>query len=297
MKLCINSLSLTSTGSSEEPTSETSKLKLSWLNDLRMSLYLSDANRHIILLSPASNIPGEPTPCLFSGTVEQDKHSLVAVTGCKDSLETAVTIASRLVPRGLVDLVIINGTTYSIKEDTSSGTDRQMKEGDQDMLMPPASPNSAQHHMAAGSAVPKQVVLKTYIRYDNTLLRKFGGSHTSTKQWLSRVVEMSKPRLVHSSLDTGIILHVLGEMKHHNEDIQADSPTIYRLARNPTERGLVSYFCSQLGGGIIGIAFLDAACRQDGYAVNINELYSSSNSEVKTARVWVHELGHNIGMR
>ena len=156
---------------------------------------------------------------------------------------------------------------------------------------------SSQHQMTAGSALPKQVVLKTYIRYDNTLLRKFGGSHTSTKQWLSRVVEMSKPRLVHSSLNTGIVLQVLGELKHHHEDIQADAPTIHRLARNPTDRGLVSYFCSQIGNGIVGIAFLDAACRQDGYAVNINEFYSSSNSEVKTARVLVHELGHNIGMR
>ena len=145
--------------------------------------------------------------------------------------------------------------------------------------------------------MPRRVVLKTYMRYDNTLLRKFGGSHTSTKQWLSRVVEMSRPRLVHSSLDTGLQLQLVGEMKHHNEDIQADGPTINRLARNPKERNLVSYFGYQLGGGIVGVAFRGTACRQDGYAVNINELYSSSNSEMKTARVWVHELGHNIGMR
>ena len=73
--------------------------------------------------------------------------------------------------------------------------------------------------------------------------------------------------------------------------------TIYRLARNHKEKGLTSYFGYQLGGGIIGIAFLGTACNQNGYAVNINELYSSTNTEVKTARVWVHELGHNIGMR
>ena len=145
--------------------------------------------------------------------------------------------------------------------------------------------------------MPGKVVLETYLRYDNTLLGKFGGFHTSTKQWLSRVVEMAKPRLLHSSLDTGLQLQLIGEMKHHNEDIQADVTTIYRLARNPREKGLVSYFGYQLGGGIVGIAFLGTACRQDGYAVNINELYSSTNTEVRTARTWVHELGHNIGMR
>ena len=64
-------------------------------------------------------------------------------------------------------------------------------------------------------------------------------------------------------------------MKHHNKYIQADGSTIYRLARNPKERSLVSYFGYQLGGGIVGnIAFLGTDCCQDGYAVNINELYS-----------------------
>ena len=73
--------------------------------------------------------------------------------------------------------------------------------------------------------------------------------------------------------------------------------TIYRLARNHKEKGLTSYFGYQLGGGTVGIAFLGTACNQGGYAVNINELYSSYNTEVRTARTWVHELGHNVGMR
>ena len=271
-------------------------MKLSLVDDLKMSLHLPDTTQLTLLLSPASNITGEPTPCLFSGTVEQDQRSVVAVTGCKESPETDVTIASSLVPGGLVDLVIVNGSTFTVKEDTSSTEDRTLGARD-DCLEPPADPHSSQHHLAAGSAMPTQVVLKTYMRYDNTLLRKFGGSHTATKQWLSRVVEMSRPRLLHSSLDTGLQLQVVGEMKHNKEDIQADFTTIDRLARNPKERGLVSYFGYQLGGGLVGIAFIGTACRQDGYAVNINELFTSTNTEVNTARVWVHELGHNIGMR
>ena len=268
----------TSEGSDGEPSTETTDLKLVWVDDLTMSLHLPDTTQLTLLLSQASNIPGEPTPCLFSGTVEQDQRSVVAVTGCKDSPETDVTIASRLVPGGLVDLVIVSGTTYSIKEDTSSSRNRQLEVGNEDMVMPPASAHSAVHHMATDSPMPGLVVLETYLRYDNTLLGKFGGSHTSTKQWLSRVVEMAKPRLVHSSLDTGLQLQLTGEMKHHNENIQADEATIYRLARNPKEKSLTSYFGYQLGGGIVGIAFLGTACNQGGYAVNINELSSSTNS-------------------
>ena len=260
-----------------------------------MELQLADSSQYMVLLSPASNLLNEPTPCLFSGALEQDLRSVVAVTGCSDSTETAVTISSRLVPGGLVDLVMINGTTHTIREEASPRS--RMTAGDEDMMIPPANANPSVLPLATDSAIPSQVILKTYITYDNTLLRKLGGSHTSTKQWLSRVVEMARPRLAHTSLDTAVKLQLLGEISHLNEDIQADQSTIYRLARSPKEKGLVSNFCSQLGGGVVGIAFLGTACRQDGYAVNINECYTRTNTEVTTARVWVHELGHNIGMR
>ena len=32
---------------------------------------------HLTLTSPSSNIPGEPTPCLFSGILDGDQDSLV----------------------------------------------------------------------------------------------------------------------------------------------------------------------------------------------------------------------------
>ena len=209
------SMPSTSEGPDEEPSLESTDLQLFWLDDLTMSLHLSDTTELTILLSLTSNIPGEPTPCLFSGTVEQDIRSVVAVTGCKESPETDVTIASRLVPNGLVDLVILNRSTYSIKEDSSSRISRQLEVRDEDMVIPPASAHSAVHQMAADSPMPGQVVLETYLRYDNTLLGKFGGSHTSTKQWLSRVVEMARPRLVHNSLDTGL------RSEEHTSELQS----------------------------------------------------------------------------
>ena len=281
----------------EDQPSEAAGLKLLWEDDLRMSLYLSDSSRLTILLLPASNLHSEPTPCLFSGALEHDNGSVVAVSGCRESMETVVTIASGLVPGGLVDLVVSNGTTHIIGDD-ASGTDRLMNPFYEDMIIPPANLNPPAHHMAAKRALPNGVVLKTRIRYDDTLLRHFNDDRTLTRQWLSRVVEMAKPRLAHSSLNTKIQIELVGEMEHVHEDIQADETTIRAIsARNPRTSGVTSYFCSQLGGGTIGIAFLGTACRQDGTAININELYTRTNSELMTARVWVHELGHNIGMR
>lgn len=281
----------------EDHSSEATGVQLLWVDNLRMSLKLADSRHHTILLSPASNLPGEPTPCLFSGALEQDKASVVAVSGCRESIETVVTIASRLVPEGLMDLVVSNGTTHIIGDDNSV-TERQMQHGDEDMIIPPANPNPPTHHRAARQAIPSRVVLKTRIRYDNTLLRHFSWSRDLTRQWLSRMVEMAKPRLALSSLNTKIQLQLLGEMEQFHGDIQADQRTLDAIkARNPRTTSVTSYFCSQLGGGTLGIAFRGTACRQDGYAININKLYTRTNSELNTARVWVHELGHNIGMR
>ena len=263
-----------------------------WLDDQTISLHLPDLSRHTILLTPASNIPDEPTPCLYSGTMGQDQSSVVAVTGCKDSPETDVTIASRLVPGGLVDLVIVSGTTYNIKANTS------LRRGKDSPAPAPESDYSVPRQMDADSPMPKQVVIKTHIRYDNTLLGKFEGSHTATKQWLSRVLEMVRPRLLLSSLDTGVLLQVIGGMEHIDEDIRPDNSTIYRLTINNTGIGLTSYFGYKLVEyGNYGLSFPNSACKLNGYAVNINLLHTRTQTEVSTARVWAHELGHTIGMR
>ena len=116
-----------------------------------MELELADSSQHIILLSPASNLPNEPTPCLFSVALEQDLRSVVAVTGCSDSTKTAVTIASRLVPGGLVDLVITDGITHTIREEASPRS--RMKAGDEDMMIAPANANPSVLPLATDSVI------------------------------------------------------------------------------------------------------------------------------------------------
>lgn len=49
--------------------------------------------------------------------------------------------------------------------------------------------------------------------------------------------------------------------------------------------------------GIAGIASTGAACLAHlGWAVNINEYNTKKNAAVKSAKTFVHELGHNLGM-
>ena len=81
--------------------------------------------------------------------------------------------------------------------------------------------------------------------------------------------------------------------------LKADKTHITDLANSfPNKKYINSFFCYDLltGHGTVGIAYLGEACDKTGYAVNINEYYSESNSELKSARTFVHEIGHNVGM-
>merc|ERR1719430_579468 len=100
--------------------------------------------------------------------------------------------------------------------------------------------------------------------------------------------------MFHDSLSIRIVLEI-GEVSHIDETLEASEERIKFLARKK-EKPLTSYFCKDIGGGVLGIAYVGAACHSRGYAVNINELYSLYKSELRTARTFAHELGHNIGM-
>merc|ERR1719376_1055656 len=97
-----------------EVIKETSEVQLFWLSDLSMEIQLDKNTTDVIFLAPTSNIPGEETACLFSGKVGKDQDSLVTVSGCQDDEEVTVSIASRRVPAGFVDLTISEGTTFQV---------------------------------------------------------------------------------------------------------------------------------------------------------------------------------------
>merc|ERR1711874_519631 len=81
-------------------------LKLSWLSATSLELTIPEG--------AAFKIPGEPTPDLYTGTLEGDPDSRVTVCG-GEGKETTVSIASNRVPGGLVDLCISSkGVTSSL---------------------------------------------------------------------------------------------------------------------------------------------------------------------------------------
>merc|ERR1711936_1316206 len=98
-----------------EVLKEIADVQLVWLSDLSMEIQLDENTTDVIILAPTSNIPGEETPCLFSGKVGKDQDSLVTVSGCRDDEEVTVSIASRRVPGGFVDLTISEGTTFEVR--------------------------------------------------------------------------------------------------------------------------------------------------------------------------------------
>merc|ERR1712088_413397 len=98
-----------------EVVKEVADVQLVWLTDLSMEIQLEENKTDMIFLAPTSNIPGEETPCLFSGKVGKDQDSLVTVSGCRDDEEVTVSIASRRVPGGFVDLTISEGRTFEVR--------------------------------------------------------------------------------------------------------------------------------------------------------------------------------------
>ena len=256
-----------------------------------------------IRLKATSNIPGLETPCLFSGKFVKDPRSTIAVFGCKSSNLTSLSINSKFVTDGLIDLTLIKEMTYEfipdleptlneLENDVVAPTRRKrqvLRNEGEDTFIPPENPRKPRRKYR--KQLPGKVSLKTKVMYDTSLLKHFGNSDTRTKEWISAVVELAKPRMAHSSLTLPIEISV-ENVGFLNREIKADSPSIYSL--RPTS--LTSYFCADFGGGVIGVAWLGVACRMDKYAVNINELYTEVNSELATARVYAHELGHNLGM-
>jgi len=299
--LPIATFSLPRSESEQGESSQLSDIQAHWLTNVSMEINFPNDTTYTILLSPSTNIPGVSTPCLFSGQLQLDQRSVVAVTGCLDSNETTMSIASRLMPGGLLDLVIVNGSTFIIEDDASIRGRRQIREvARNDYLIPPLNPNPVSPLSESDIYLPKSVSLQTSIIYDNTLLNLFDGSHQKTKDWINKVVGLAEPLLRHPSLDTAIHLKVTGEAKHLNDYLRADRPTVERLVYSRKYRKNTSFFCADilLPGSTddIGIAYNGSYCMDNGFSININEYYTHNNSDVNTARTFVHELGHNVGM-
>jgi hypothetical protein len=271
-----------------------------------------------IHLSPASALPSLVTPCLWSGRLEGDPGSLVAVRGCWDT-ETTVTIGSTSLPGGVIELIVTNGTSQIVGHDEDmgeeAGTDERFRrqvdddddydyyDYDYDESSEPLIPDEDPYAISAlyEGPWPTELVMQIYVKYDNSLLKHFRGSHAQSKDWLNQVIMKAKPRLLYKSLNMAIHLTVKGEFEHIDESIRAGAPAVRLLAKKYESANLdhvIAFFGAEIGGDKThGIAFLGAACNTNGQALAITELYYRKKSIVASARTLAHELGHTMGIR
>ena len=216
------------------------------------------------------------------------------VSGCYNSSETLVSLVSSHLPGGILVLSLVDNITTSIADGDPGNLDYTAGEMANDAFPPPPM-RLRVHTPYFSGTLPSKIILKTDIRYDNSLLKHFNNSHQKTKDWINKVVGHTQTRLYHESIRMKIALKV-GTVSHIAESIKADKANMYKLYKKKQPQ-LISYFCEDIGGGTWGMAFKRAACNRDGYAVNIVELFSRVNPEIQSAKVFAHELGHNLGMK
>ena len=205
-------------GISETSGRKESKVKLTWKKAMEIDVVFDDGTRDQIPLQAVSNIPGEVTPCLFSGALNNDQDSKVTVIGCQGHSEVIVEIISKMKADGILDLIISDGETYEVTEE-NTGMDYMFSEYVNDAIIPPQEDNIAAFIAPFIGALPQDVTLETSMKYDNSLLAEFGNNHDKVKQYLSGVAELAKGLL--TLVDVRVHLKVVGSVTHYAKSIRA----------------------------------------------------------------------------
>ena len=154
-------------------------------------------------------------------------------------------------------------------------------------------------HRVAGDfqgALPPSIEVEVAVRYDHSLLAYFKGDKTVTKDWLTKVLNLAKPRLADPSLKVQINLK-LDSMDFVHEYVHASKEKLQKLEKTRQRKDLVfTYFGSDLGPRVHGIARMNSLCSGKIQPVTITELFKKKNSELSSAKTFAHELGHTMGM-
>jgi len=277
---------------------------LHWVTNTTIEIQFPDSTTSTIPLSPPTDVL-EPTPCLFTGGLE-DEDPLVVVLGCRDSPETNVLVNSKKVSGGQVALKLVDGVTHVVTYDelvTGNSTRNKRETGTvidhEDYVEMPIRPQTRQGSWERRytGPLPKSFTLETDMYYDNSLLERFNNNHTSVRQWLSKVYELTKIRMVHPDLIMSVHLK-RRKVEHLNDRITASIKDLERLFPRGY-KNVGSFFCYDICREWcdVGYAYGSSTCNTRGYGININEFYREDDSELYTAMTWAHELGHNLGMR
>ena len=229
-------------------TSET-EVKLAWTSAREIDVVFADGTQDKIHLMPVTNLNGEETPCLFAGSLDKDQDSEVTILGCQGDDEVLVEIASEMEAGGVLDLILTkDGNTYEVTHGDWNA-EGQWNEGEEGSLIAGPDDPSPDDNIAAqipaefSGSLPRSVTLEISLKYDNSLLGKFSNDHTRVKHWLSRVVELAKPKM--ALLNVKVHLKVVGQVRHYRNSIRASDYWIRRITSTNEDKGNkgpISYF-------------------------------------------------------
>jgi len=277
-------------------TRSPSKIKLKWLEDEviagdtlpHMEITLADGSKDEIFLEPDSEIE-----CFFHGSLKSDIESEVEVDGCKNDLEV-IAISSRLVPCGLVTLLLENGETYSI--DPSEG--RENLNGTDSIPPPPAA--AFQGAEWEHDWLPRSVVAKVHVKYDQSLVNQYG-SQEKALRGVKAIVHFAKAWFHRSSgLAMDVQIQVLsweyyaGTIPHPGTEGALSSLTGKRDGHP------VVWFrsCPPGCSGTIGVGHVGAFCWPKQQSPGqISMVRAGADSIAFNAQTFARALGHNLGMR
>ena len=147
-------------------------------------------------------------------------------------------------------------------------------------------------------ALPHLVEYVTEVKYDQSMLDHFQGSHARARDWVTRVLALAQPKLQAPTLVIKVKLKWDGEgedwegIGYLDERIGGAGLAGAKKILSKKVEHAVQYFAADLGGGTHGIAPVSGACRTNGAAMSITELYRRRNAEIQSSITFAHEVGH-----
>jgi len=267
-----------------------SKIKLKWLEDQdgrpHMEITFADGTTDEIYLEADSE-----NDCFYHGALKSDIDSEVEVDGCKGEVEI-VEISSRLIPCGLVFLLLENDETFEI--DPTEGISFEGT----DALAPTAA--GSQGATWQGD-LPTTAVAKIHVRFDQTLVDMMDGSRSAAERKAKTIIDLARVWFKRRhGLAMDIDIKVMSTQFYDGSITDASVRQIEALSGkgrgghndvHPT----AWITASSSEWGIAGIANVPGICRGKSHGL-IAEVFKDRRSDANSAALFAHELGHNLGM-
>jgi len=277
-------------GTSLAVTRKPSDIKLQWLNSGKgMKITFPDKTTDEIELQADPQ-----NECFYHGHLMEDHESQVEVDGCKGDLEI-IEISSRLVPCGLVFLLLENGETYEIDP-----TEGLQFPNQTDSVVPEVAGGQI---AAMNGQLPTSVEAKIHVRYDPSF-RDLYGSDSAAKRKIRDIISLAQPwfkreRNLAMNIEIKVVTNQyyprrIGFPNHSIRGLigkggSREHPTAFFKAADPANRGMA-----------YGVAYRDAFCFRSGSAQGmglITEVFKGTENDASSAILFAHELGHNLGMK